>query len=79
MTKNASKFHFLIEYGRTVAISFVAALIFTLLLSVHARNEMIKNLYASASEQLQMDEKIARQIVAQSDLTKDLKTKKYAI
>ena len=79
MTKNVSKFHFLIEYGRTIAISFVVALIFTLLLSVHARNEMIRNLYASPSERLQMDEKVARQIVAQSDLTKDLKTKKYAI
>lgn len=79
MTKNASKFHFLIEYGRTVAISFGVALIFTLLLSVHARNEMIKNLYASPSGRLQIDEKIARQIIVQSDLTKDLNTKKYAV
>lgn len=67
------------EYLKTIAISFSAALIFTLLLSFHARSEMIKNIYMNAEEQQKIDEKIARQLVTQSDLTKDLKTKKYSI
>lgn len=69
----------LLEYGRTVLISFSAALIFTILLSVHARSEMIKNLYANIGEQQRINEQIARQIVMQSDLTQDLKKKNYAV
>ncbi len=67
------------EYARTIAISFGCALVFTILLSLHARSEMIKNLYVNPEEQLKMDEKVAKQIVTQSDLTKDLRTKKYAV
>ena len=69
----------LMEYTRTVAISFGCALVFTVLLSFHARSEMIKNLYINADEQQKMDEKVAKQIVMQSDLTKNLRVKKYAI
>ena len=50
------------EYLKTIAISFSAALIFTLLLSFHARSEMIKNLYINADEQQKMDEKVAKQM-----------------
>ena len=74
-----SKTAILMEYARTIAISFGASLVFTLLLSFHARSEMIKNIYLNAEEQQKIDEKIARQLVTQSDLTKDLKTKKYSI
>lgn len=40
-----TKRQILLEYGRTVLISFLLALVFTILLSIHARSEMIKNLY----------------------------------
>ena len=34
-------------YFKTAALSFIAAAIFTILLSFHARSEMIKNLYVN--------------------------------
>lgn len=74
-----TKSQILMEYARTVGISFSVALIFTILLSFHARSEMIKNLYINADERVKIDEKVAKQIVTQSDLTKNLKTKKYTI
>lgn len=74
-----SKQQILTGYVRTAAVSFCAALIFTLLLSAHARSEMIKNLYASSSEQQKINEQIAKQLVLQSDLTKDLIKKNYSI
>ena len=78
-SKKKSKTQIIMEYVRTIAISFGFALVFTILLSFHARSEMIKNLYINADEQQKMDEKVAKQIVMQSDLTKDLRTKKYTI
>ena len=78
-SKKKSKTLIIMEYVRTIAISFGFALVFTILLSFHARSEMIKNLYVNADEQQKMDEKVAKQIVMQSDLTKDLRTKKYTI
>lgn len=74
-----TKRQILLEYGRTVLISFLLALVFTILLSIHARSEMIKNLYENTNEQRRMNEQIARQLIMQSDLTKDLKKKSYAV
>lgn len=67
------------EYARTAGISFLVALIFTLLLSFHARNEMIRNLYTNVHKQQEIDTKLAKQLVSQSDLTKDLRKKRYAV
>ena len=69
----------LIGYSKTVFVSFFAALIFTILLSIHARSEMIKNIYANEAEKIRMEEAFAKQLVAQSDFTKDLQNKKYAM
>ena len=69
----------ILGYGKTVLISFTVAAVFTTLMSIHARNEMIKNLYENESERKKMDELIAKQLVAQSDLTSALATKNYAI
>ncbi len=69
----------ILEYGRTVGISFIVAFIFTLLLSFHARSEMIKNLYTDVKEQQKIDEQLARELIAKSDLIKDLKKKRYAV
>ncbi len=68
-----------IEYSRTVLISFIAALIFTLLLSFHARSEMIKNLYSNTAERQKMNEQIARQLIMQSDFMTDLRKKPYSV
>ena len=69
----------LMEYARTVFASFLVALVFTTLLSIHARSEMIKNLYINPEEQQKLDEQLARQLVTQSDFTKDLMSKKYSV
>lgn len=69
----------LLEYLRTIGFSFSFALVFTVVLALHARSEMIRNLYLNPQEQFKMDEAVARQIIAQSDLLKDLKNKKYAV
>ena len=87
MTKGANKnikkketlIQTVLAYARTVFISFFVALIFTSLLSIHAKNDMIKNLYINESEQRQIDEKIAKQLVAQADLTEALADKNYAV
>lgn len=74
-----TKQQIILEYVRTVSVSFLVALFATVLLSFHARNEMIKNIYTNAEEQQTIDETIAKQIVTQSDLTRDLRSKKYSV
>ena len=69
----------LLGYGRTILLSFTFAFIFTVLLSIHARCEMIKNIYANQSEQIKFNEQIARQLIQSSDYMQDLKKKKYAV
>ena len=69
----------LLEYARTVGISFLAALLITLCLSFKAREAMIRNLYISAEERQKIQERIARQLILESDLNEKLNTKNYAI
>lgn len=67
------------EYLRTVAVSFFVGIVITSFLAIHARNEMIKNIYANVEEQESMDKKMAQQIIQQSDLMDDLQKKKYIV
>ncbi len=60
-------------------ISLVLAVIVTTLLAVHARNEMIKNIYENSNEQNAIDRRAALEIITQKDLLKDLKYKKYSV
>ena len=77
--KKKTKSQIIMEYVRTVSVSFFTALIITAVLAIHARSEMIKNLYVNIEEQAKIEEQIAKQVVMQSDLMKDLKNKKYSI
>ena len=77
--REKSKSRVLMEYIRTISLSFLAALIITTGLAIHARNEMIKNLYVNIEEKAKMEEQIAKQVVMQSDLMKDLKNQKDSI
>lgn len=77
--KNKSLAQILFEYAKTVGISFLLAFVFTVLLSVHARSEMIKNLYTNVQEQQKIDEQLAKQLIMQSDFMKDLKQKRYSV
>jgi len=69
----------LIGYAKTAGISFIAAATFSILMSFHARSEMIKNLYVKKEEKTKLERKIAQQIVSHSDLTATLHDKSYAI
>lgn len=70
----------LFEYFRTIMVSILAAFIFTIGLSIHARSEMIKNIYKDAEEQRHMDKKIAEQLIqSNQDLLTNIKNKKYSI
>ena len=74
-----TKRQLLMEYVRTVVLSLVSAVIITTFLTIHARNEMIKNLYTNVEEQASLDRKMAQQIIQQSDLLSDLRTKSYNV
>lgn len=68
------------EYARTVGFSVLFAFVFTVCLSIHARNEMIKNIYETAANQKTIDKQLAEQFIqSNTDLLNDIKNKKYAL
>jgi tetratricopeptide (TPR) repeat protein len=80
-TKNTKKtlLQSIEEYFRTIFYSIIVAAIITSGIAIHAKNEMIKNLYSSVEEQSNLDRALAKKIIGQSDLIKDLKTKSYSV
>ena len=78
-TRKKNKTQLVLEYLRTAGVAFIAALIFTGALAIHARKEMIKNLYANTEVQQEFDENIAREIILQQDFSTDLKKEKYSV
>ena len=77
--RKKTKTQILMEYVRTIAISFFIALIITLYLTSQAQKDMIKNLHVAPQDRLQIEEQIARQLIIESDLMKDLSNKNYSI
>lgn len=70
----------ILEFVRTIAVSLLAAFIFTIGLSIHARNEMIKNIYQAAEEQRNIDRQIAEKFIqSNTNLLTDIRNKKYSI
>ena len=68
------------EYVRTVMFSLLFAAVFTTVLTLHARHEMIKNIYASAEAKNNLDRQLAIQLINTTpDLLKDMSTRKYEI
>lgn len=68
-----------LEYLRTVLISCLIAVIITVSLTIRARNDMIKNIYKTERNQKSLDQELARQLVAKSDMTQELFYKKYTV
>ena len=68
-----------IEYLRTIAISVLFSLIFTIILAFNARAEMIKNLYNDENIKQKLDMQMAQKIIAQSNLLTDLNNKSYTM
>ena len=67
------------EYLRTILCSTLVAIVITSTLAIHARNEMIKDIFASAQEQKTLDRRTALEIITQTNLLKDLKNKTYSV
>jgi len=74
-----TKTQIIIEYLRTVLCSIFVAIVITTCLAIHARNEMIKDIFASANEQKILDRKTALEVITQTNLLKDLKNKTYSV
>ena len=76
--KKKTLFQIISGYFRTVMIAFSIAFFITFLLSLHARSEMIRNLQTYKKIRV-VDEKIAKQLVQQTDWIKELPTKSYSV
>lgn len=74
-----TKKQILMEYIRTFFISIGVAIVITTGLAIHARNEMIKDVFASMQQQKVLDRKLALEIITQTNLLKDLSSKTYSV
>ncbi|MCQ2753977.1 MAG: hypothetical protein MJ231_02895, partial [bacterium] len=66
-----------LEYVKTVLLSFGVGIVITSFLAIHARSEMIKNLYAENGDRDSINKAIAEQIIKNTDLMADLPNKRY--
>ena len=69
----------ILGYIRTAFISFLVGAFFTVLLSFHARSEMIKNLYETKGHSHTLERQIAQEIVSHTDLISSLNDKNYSV
>lgn len=76
---NKTKSQIIAEYLRTVAFSFLAAVILTTSLAIHARNEMIKDISMDMETRQSIDRKLAQQLIQNADLMKDLPSRKSSV
>lgn len=74
-----SKTQIIKEYLRTVLCSFLVAIIVTTCLAMHARNEIIKDIFANKEQQNLMDKKVAQEIIARTDILDGLSKKTYSV
>lgn len=74
-----TKKQILLSYAKTFFCSLLFALCLTISLSLHARNEMLKDLYAESAKQNLLDKATAQRLITQTNLLKDLKLKKYSV
>ena len=66
-------------YAKTAGISFLVAILISFILTIQARNDMIKNLYISKEKKVLLEQKVAKQIVESSDLISTLHDKSYTV
>ena len=69
----------IVIYIKTVGVSFLIAVVISIGLTIQARNEMIRNLYVSKEKKMMLEQKVAKQIVENSDLISTLHDKSYTI
>ena len=69
----------ILEYAKTALFAFLIALGVTVLLTLNARQEMLKNLAVENERHFLIDEKVAEQILKQKNLSLALASKNYTI
>lgn len=74
-----SKAQIIKEYVRTVLCSLLVAIIITTSLAIHARNEIIKDIFASNKQQSLMDRQVALDIISQTNLLDGLSNKTFSV
>lgn len=74
-----SKTQIIKEYLSTFLCSLCMAIIITTSLAIHARNEIIQDVFANNNEQSLMDRKVALKIIAETDLLEGLSNKSYSV
>lgn len=74
-----NKTQLIIEYIRTFFCSILVALVITISLAMHARNEMIKDIYNSKYERNLLSKNVAIELIAQNNYIDDIKNKPYSV
>lgn len=69
----------LLEYLRTILCSILISIFITTGLAIHARNEMIKDIFAAQEKQKILDRRVALEMIAQTGILKNLSTKTYSV
>ena len=69
----------MVIYVKTVLVSFLIGALISIILTYHARMEMIENMFVSKEKRIKLEQKVARQIVENSDLISSLNDKSYSI
>lgn len=77
--KKENRFKPLIDYMRTILFSILVAAFITTCLVIKARNEMFEDILAQNHKQKLMDEKVAMEIITETDLLENLKNKTYQV
>jgi hypothetical protein len=77
--KKKTRKQIVFEYLRTIVFSIIFSIVVTSFLAIQARNEMLENIYLEAKQQQSMDRETALKLITQTNLLKDLHTKKYAV
>lgn len=71
--------HIVFEYLRTIGFSILIACFITTGLAIHARTEMIKNIYAASEQQKVLDKKVALHLITRANLLEDIQNKTYSV
>lgn len=67
------------EYFKTIFLSFIFGCIITVILTIHARNEMLKNIYLDSQRQIAINKNTAQELIKSNDYLKDLNKKNFSV
>ena len=77
--KTQTRLQILQGYVRTIICSMLIAAFFTFMLANHARNEMLKDIFAENKSKNLVDKQLALELIANPNTLKDLENKNYSV